>query len=130
MSYRVDDLVTMKIAIVFESKDEAIECVRGIRNELGGRLRRDENGFYSSGEFYDRCVKEYGNKKFGEPAICLRGMNYYDEFGAQCVHIGFCSALYFRNLGYNCVYYRDIRDELFEIDNDIRPGNDIGMLLG
>ena len=126
----IDELIETRTAISFYSKDEAVECVRKIREEVGGRLYRDQEGFYSRGDFYDGGIIEYGNIKENPPAICLDHVDCLDEDGVSYKYrIGYCSEKYFRDRGYFCAPYCSIRDELFGIEHDMTPGNDVSMLF-
>lgn len=120
----LEDILTEKVVVLFKSKREAAEYMEFLYRLLGDILNKyNDRIFYLDAKFYDRCIEEYGDDAGNEPAVRV------ERYSNGSYDIGYCNAQYYRNYGRKCVYYQDIRDELFGVDNDISPANDVNMLL-
>lgn len=120
---KLEDILTENIMVSFRSKSEAVEYMEFLHGILGSEIESPNGFFYPNAKFYDRCIEECGDDAGNEPAV--RVERYFDG----SYDIGYCNAQYYRNYGRKCVYYQDIRDELFGVDDDINPANDVSMLF-
>lgn len=124
----LDDILTGKTVVSFRSKDEAVECMSFLRDVLGDKLYDHPDGFfYPRAEFYDKCVEYYGNTAGDEPAIIVEiGI---DDDGENRYTLCYCNTSFFKNNLYSAVYYSDICEDVFKVDNAEGWGGDVMRLL-
>lgn len=125
----VKNLIDDNVAIVFESKEEAVECIAAIYNQLGSELYVERSGFYyPHATFYDNCVDSYGNLPHNEPALIIKRRSVLAREREKYVP-GYCNAEYFRGLGKECIYYSDIRSSFIDDEHCDEWVGDIDILL-
>lgn len=125
----VKNLIDDNVAIVFESKEEAVECIAAIYNQIGSELYVGRSGFYyPDATFYDNCVDSYGDLPPNEPALIIKRHGVLASQREKYVP-GYCNAEYFRRLGKECIYYSDIRSSFIDDECCDEWVGDIDALL-
>lgn len=123
----LEDILTKRTVVLFKSKREAVECMEFLYGLLGDRLDEyNDKFFYPRAEFYDRCIEYYGDIVGDEPALIVER---YFEGNSNRYMFSYCNTSYFKDNFHSAVYYSDICEDLFKVDNAESWCGDVMQLL-